>query len=53
MKAANLKGLDFESVVALRNHGVTEELVREAQRHGFHDLTVEQLIKLKNFHVLE
>jgi hypothetical protein len=34
-------------------HGVDAEFVRKAQTHGFKDLSVDKLIKLKQFGILD
>jgi hypothetical protein len=33
-------------------HGVTLDFVKEARKRGFNDLTMEQIIKLKQFNIL-
>ena len=43
---------DFDDVIAMKIHGITPEFIEEARSHGFEDLTVEELIGLKNADVL-
>ena len=43
---------DFEDVLAMKIHGITPEFIDEARSHGFEDLSVDQLIQLKNADVL-
>jgi beta-lactamase regulating signal transducer with metallopeptidase domain len=42
----------LEDIVGLKIHGITPELINEARSHGFDDLSVEQLVALKNAGVL-
>jgi beta-lactamase regulating signal transducer with metallopeptidase domain len=44
--------LDTDDVVALKIHGVTPEFINEARSHGFKDLSIDQIIQLKNAGVL-
>ena len=43
---------DFDGVIAMKIHGITPEFIEEARSHGFEDLSVDQLIQLKNADVL-
>jgi beta-lactamase regulating signal transducer with metallopeptidase domain len=40
--------LDADDVVALKIHGITPEFINEARSHGFEDLSVDELVRLKN-----
>jgi beta-lactamase regulating signal transducer with metallopeptidase domain len=44
--------LDTEEIIGLKNHGITPEFINEARSHGFENLSVEQLIQLKDADVL-
>jgi beta-lactamase regulating signal transducer with metallopeptidase domain len=44
--------LDLDDVMALKIHGVTPEFINEARSHGFEDLSMDQIIQLKNAGVL-
>jgi len=44
--------IDLDDVIAMKIHGVTPEFINEARSHGFEDLSVDQLIHLKNADVL-
>ena len=43
---------DLDDVLALKIHGVTPEFIDEARARGFEDLSVDQIIQLKNADVL-
>jgi beta-lactamase regulating signal transducer with metallopeptidase domain len=51
MKAAGLRDLNFDHLIAMQIHGLRPADVREAQKH-FKDLSIEQLIKLKQLGIL-
>jgi beta-lactamase regulating signal transducer with metallopeptidase domain len=44
--------LDADDIAALKIHDITPEFIEEARSHGFDDLSVEQLVQLKNAGVL-
>ncbi len=44
--------VDFDDVIAMKIHGITPEFIDEARSRGFEDLSVDQLIQLKNADVL-
>jgi hypothetical protein len=43
---------DLEDVIAMKIHEVTPEFINDARSRGFRDLTLEQIIQLKNADVL-
>ncbi len=52
MQAAGIK-LDVDEAIGAKVMGVTPEFIGRARAHGFKDLTMEQLIGLKNAGVLD
>jgi beta-lactamase regulating signal transducer with metallopeptidase domain len=58
MKALRGSGIgdfqnDSESYIGAKVQGITPEFIAEAQKHGFKDLDLDKLIRLKNLGVLE
>jgi len=45
--------LAADDVIAMCIHGVDVDFVRKVQKHGFKDLSVDKLIKLKQYGILD
>jgi len=52
LKEAGLTNLGCEDVIAARIHGITPDFIKEATKHGFKNLTLDQLIRLKQIGIL-
>jgi beta-lactamase regulating signal transducer with metallopeptidase domain/uncharacterized protein (UPF0335 family) len=46
LSALGYSNLSIDDLIALRNHGVTPQLIRELKSHGFDKLSVKQLTRL-------
>ncbi len=53
VKAMNLRGsVDLDKLVEMKIHGVTSGFIRELQKRGFKDLSVDQVVRLKELNIL-
>lgn len=52
LQSAGFK-FDVDELVSARIQGVTPEFIERARKHGFHDLSLEKLIRLKQMGILE
>ncbi len=53
MQSLGFKDYDADHAIAARIFGVTPDYVRETRKRGFKDLTLEQVIKLKQYNLLD
>src|SRR6267142_952456 len=53
MQSLGFKDYDADRAIAARIFGITPDYVREARKRGFKDLTLEQVIKLKQYNLLD
>ena len=51
--ALGYPNLTADDVIAMCIHGVDVDFVRKAQKHGFKDLSLDKLIKLKQYGILD
>jgi len=52
VKALKLRELDLDGLEEMRIHGITPVFIRDAQKRGFKDLSVEQVVRLKQLNIL-
>jgi hypothetical protein len=52
LQSAGLK-LDVNDAISAKIQDVTPEFVEKARKHGFKDLSLQKLIQLKQFGILE
>lgn len=52
LKDAGLTKLGYDDAVAARIHGITADFIQEALKHGFKNLTLDQLIRLKQIGIM-
>jgi hypothetical protein len=51
--ALGYPNLAADDVITMCIHGVDVDFVRKAQKHGFKDLSLDKLIKLKQYGILD
>jgi hypothetical protein len=51
--ALGYPNLTADNVIEMCIHGVDADFVRKAQKHGFKDLSLDKLIKLKQYGILD
>jgi hypothetical protein len=53
LKAEGYSGISPETAVRLKNHNINRDFIQRAKAKGFTNITLDQLIKLRNNDILK